>query len=89
MAGTKISAQDFIDNVVDPGSFTSWDTTPVKVHADEKYQADLRRAAEKSGTDESVLTGTGTVHGRRVALIACEFSFLAGSIGVAAAERGV
>ncbi|MFZ3394060.1 carboxyl transferase domain-containing protein [Rhodococcus sp. 7Tela_A2] len=87
MAGTKISAQDFIDNVVDPGSFTSWDTTPVKVHADEKYQADLRRAAEKSGTDESVLTGTGTVHGRRVALIACEFSFLAGSIGVAAAER--
>jgi len=87
VAGTKISAQDFIDNVVDPGSFTSWDTTPVKVHADEKYQADLRRAAEKSGTDESVLTGTGTVHGRRVALIACEFSFLAGSIGVAAAER--
>lgn len=87
MAGTKISAQEFIDNVVDPGSFTSWDTTPVKVHADEKYQADLRRAAEKSGTDESVLTGTGTVHGRRVALIACEFSFLAGSIGVAAAER--
>ncbi|MFD6884160.1 carboxyl transferase domain-containing protein [Rhodococcus sp. NPDC060084] len=87
MAGDKISAQQFIDNVVDPGSFTSWDTTPVKVHADEKYQADLRRAAEKSGTDESVLTGTGTVHGRRVALIACEFSFLAGSIGVAAAER--
>ncbi|MFD3810382.1 carboxyl transferase domain-containing protein [Rhodococcus sp. NPDC058639] len=87
MAGTKISAQEFIDNVVDPGSFTSWDTTPVKVHADEKHQADLRRAAEKSGTDESVLTGAGTVHGRRVALIACEFSFLAGSIGVAAAER--
>ncbi len=25
--------------------------------------------------------------GRRVAVIACEFSFLAGSIGVAAAER--
>ncbi len=87
MAGNKISAQEFIDGVIDPGSFISWDTTPVEVPADEKYRAELRRAAEKSGTDESVLTGAGTVHGRRVALIACEFSFLAGSIGVAAAER--
>jgi acetyl-CoA carboxylase carboxyl transferase subunit beta len=37
--------------------------------------------------DESVVTGEGTVFGRRVALVACEFDFLAGSIGVAAAER--
>ena len=34
-----------------------------------------------------MLTGEGTVFGRRVALVACEFDFLAGSIGVAAAER--
>jgi acetyl-CoA carboxylase carboxyl transferase subunit beta len=40
-----------------------------------------------TGVDESVITGEGLVHGRRVALIASEFDFLAGSIGVAAAER--
>ena len=34
-----------------------------------------------------MVTGEGTVFGRRVALVACEFDFLAGSIGVAAAER--
>ena len=34
-----------------------------------------------------MLTGEGRVFGRRVALVACEFDFLAGSIGVAAAER--
>ena len=34
-----------------------------------------------------MLTGEGTVLGRRVAFVACEFDFLAGSIGVAAAER--
>ena len=34
-----------------------------------------------------MLTGEGTVFGRRVAVVACEFDFLAGSIGVAAAER--
>ncbi|UYP19719.1 acetyl-CoA carboxylase carboxyltransferase subunit alpha/beta [Rhodococcus sp. Z13] len=86
MAG-KISAQEFIDNVLDPGSFVSWDVPPIDVGAGESYRADLQRAAEKSGVDESVLTGVGTVHGRRIALIVCEFSFLAGSIGVAAAER--
>jgi acyl-CoA carboxylase subunit beta len=37
--------------------------------------------------DESVITGEGLVHGRRVVVIASEFDFLAGSIGVAAAER--
>ncbi|MBV9514531.1 MAG: acetyl-CoA carboxyl transferase [Mycobacteriaceae bacterium] len=37
--------------------------------------------------EESVLTGEGRVHGRRVAVAASEFDFLAGSIGVVAAER--
>jgi len=87
VAGNRISAQEFIDRVLDPGSFTSWDTAPVRVDADDEYRDALARAAERSGVDESVITGVGTVHGRRVALIACEFAFLAGSIGVAAAER--
>lgn len=47
----------------------------------------MRKAALAAGTDESVLTGEGLLRGRRVAVIACEFGFLAGSIGVAAAER--
>ena len=87
MARSRISAQQFIDAVLDEGSFVSWDESPIDVHPDDTYRAELERAAERSGVDESVLTGVGTVHGRRVALIACEFAFLAGSIGVAASER--
>ena len=34
-----------------------------------------------------MLTGEGRVFGRRVAVVVCEFDFLGGSIGVAAAER--
>ena len=34
-----------------------------------------------------MLTGEGRIFGRRVAVVVCEFSFLGGSIGVAAAER--
>ncbi|MFZ2177486.1 MAG: carboxyl transferase domain-containing protein [Rhodococcus sp. (in: high G+C Gram-positive bacteria)] len=83
----KISAHDVLELVLDAGSYVSWDTTPVDPRPNEKYRADLEKAAEKSGVDESVITGAGTVRGRPVAVIACEFAFLAGSIGVAAAER--
>ena len=54
---------------------------------DPGYDAELTRARTKTGLDESVVTGEGRIAGRRIALIACEFGFLAGSIGVAAAER--
>src|ERR1044071_5286841 len=51
------------------------------------YRRDLAAAQESTGLDESVVTGEGTVQGTRVAVVACEFDFLAGSIGVAAGER--
>ncbi|PRC58742.1 acetyl-CoA carboxyl transferase, partial [Mycobacterium sp. ITM-2017-0098] len=57
------------------------------VATSDAYREELAGAAAKTGLDESVLTGEGTVFGRRVALVAGEFDFLAGSIGVAAAER--
>lgn len=82
-----ISARELLGELLDPDSFVGWDRPPIEVDADARYRADLRAAAERSGTDESVLTGTGRLRGRPVAVIACEFGFLAGSVGVAAAER--
>ncbi|MCQ9366867.1 acetyl-CoA carboxylase carboxyltransferase subunit alpha/beta [Brevibacterium sp. 50QC2O2] len=85
----RLSARELITEVVDDGSFISWDTAPVTPAAgiSESYAADLAEARRKSGEDEAVLTGEGLLDGRRVALVVCEFKFLAGSIGVAAAER--
>ncbi len=83
----KISARELLDELLDPGSFASWDRAPVEIPATAQYRAELRAAAARAGTDESVLTGEGRLRGRRIAVIACEFGFLAGSIGVAAAER--
>jgi len=80
-------AQDLLDLVLDHDSFTSWDT-PVDISGHpEHYRRELEAAAAKAGTDESVLTGRGQVHGRPVAVVANEFRFLAGSIGRAAADR--
>ncbi|WP_028476129.1 carboxyl transferase domain-containing protein [Nocardia sp. CNY236] len=83
----RTSARELLDQLLDKDSFVSWDRPPVPVAAASRYREVLRLAAETAGTDESVLTGEGSLCGRRVAVIACEFRFLAGSIGVGAAER--
>ncbi|MEU4341430.1 carboxyl transferase domain-containing protein [Nocardia sp. NPDC023852] len=83
----RISARELLEQLLDTESFVSWDRPPVTVAATPRYRDALRNAAVAAGTDESVLTGEGLLRGRRVAVIACEFEFLAGSIGVAAAER--
>src|SRR5215468_10540768 len=84
---SRIGAVQLRDAVLDDGSFVSWDTAPLDVEPDEDYRSELAQARASTGLDESVLTGEGLVFGRRVAVVACEFDFLAGSIGVAAAER--
>jgi acetyl-CoA carboxylase beta subunit len=84
----RLGAAELIDAVVDPGSWRSWDEPAVAPRGiDPGYAADLARAKERTGVDEAVRTGTGRLRGRRVAVIASEFGFLAGSIGVAAGER--
>ncbi|MFD2027077.1 carboxyl transferase domain-containing protein [Promicromonospora aerolata] len=81
------TARELLELVLDADSFESWDE-PVDVtgHPAE-YQAVLAAAAEKAGTDESVLTGRGRVRGRPVVVVVNEFRFLGGSIGRAAARR--
>ncbi|KAA0021276.1 carboxyl transferase domain-containing protein [Antrihabitans cavernicola] len=82
-----MSADDVVSGILDLDSFVGWDAVPIDVSPDEDYRVELVAAAEKSGVDESVRTGEGRIRGRRVAVVAGEFTFLAGSIGVAAAER--
>ena len=84
---SRIGAAELRDAVLDSGSFRSWDSAPPDVPRNAGYDRELARARAATGLDEAVLTGEGTVFGRRVAVVACEFDFLAGSIGVAAAER--
>ena len=84
---SRIGALQLRDSVLDQGSYRSWDAPPLEVDAGEAYRQELAAAKTATGLDESVVTGEGTVFGRRVALVVCEFDFLAGSIGVAAAER--
>jgi acetyl-CoA carboxylase carboxyl transferase subunit beta len=81
------SAREILQLVLDERSFESWDEPIDRSQLEEGYRGVLAAAEEKSGVDESVLTGRGLVCGRPVAVVVNEFRFLAGSIGQAAAAR--
>jgi acetyl-CoA carboxylase carboxyl transferase subunit beta len=77
-----------LDTVLDPGSWQPWDDpVPDPPGIGPEYAEELRLTRERTGFDESVRAGEGTVHGHRVAVLLSEFDFLAGSIGVAAGQR--
>ncbi|MGV9672704.1 carboxyl transferase domain-containing protein [Gordonia sp. NPDC003504] len=79
-------ALELIDGLVDAGTWTAWNDTPddIPQHVDTD---ELRRAATRSGTDESVITGRAEIAGEPVTLIVSEFAFLGGSIGRVAGHR--
>lgn len=88
MSPEPLPAVRYLDLVLDEGSFSSWDA-PIGLSdgLDADYRAALARARATTGADEAVLTGRGTIAGLPLAVVASEFGFLGGSIGVAAATR--
>lgn len=87
MSAPRPGAHDLITTVVDADSFVSWDESIDRSGLGEAYLAALDAASERSGTDESVVTGRARIRGHEVALVVGEFRFLGGSIGRAAAGR--
>lgn len=83
----RLSAHELIDLFLDADSWQSWDQPPAPGDIDSAYRGSLERAADRSGVDESLITGQGTLRGRSVGVVIGEFGFLAGSIGRAAADR--
>lgn len=85
--GTRPDARSLVERVLDAGSWRSWDTPVVDpAEPGSAYARELAAVRERTGYDEAVVTGEGLLSGRRVAVLACEFSFLGGSIGMAAAR---
>jgi acyl-CoA carboxylase subunit beta len=85
----RLGARELVDRTLDEGSWRSWDEPPVDIGPIQPAYARDLAAAARIGLDEALITGEGRIGGWRVALIISDFDFLAGSIGVAAAERFV
>jgi len=82
-----IGSHQLIRSVLDPASWQSWDERLAAAPAAGEYATALEHARHDTGLDESVVTGAGAIGGHRVAVVATEFEFLAGSVGVAAGRR--
>ncbi len=86
----RLDGRALIGLALDEGSFESWDSPVTEADLaglDPAYVEELRAARERSGSDESVLTGRGRIEGHEVAVIVGEFGFLGGSIGRLTARR--
>jgi acetyl-CoA carboxylase carboxyl transferase beta subunit len=86
------SAAERIALVADAGSFEEWDADvasddPLAFSDTRPYVERLAQAREATGLGEAVLTGRAALDGRPFVVVAGEFGFLGGSIGVATAER--
>lgn len=81
------SAREFIELLLDSGTWSPWGLAAEQYSGDARYTGELAAAEIRSGVDESVVVGEGSIVGHRVALVVSEFGFLGGSIGRAAATR--
>ncbi len=89
----RISFQERLGLIIDDGSFHEFDKDlkapdPLKfVDAKGRYADKTRQTTEKTGLNESVITGRGKIHGMRVVLAIMDFRFLGGSLGSGTGEK--
>jgi acetyl-CoA carboxylase beta subunit len=85
-----LSALRAVQAIADPDSFRRWDGAFAAIDPlTEAYSGQLEAAFVASGSDESVLAGDARIGGVRTAVLAWEFGFLGGSVGVGTAARVV
>jgi propionyl-CoA carboxylase beta chain len=76
----KLTARERIDALLDPGSFTETDMHAV--HRSSDFGMDKRKVP-----GDGVVTGHGTIDGRRVCVFAQDFTVFGGSLGEVHAEK--
>jgi acetyl-CoA carboxylase carboxyl transferase subunit beta len=89
----KLTAAERIALTLDQGSFVEMDASispadPLLfVDGRGSYADRVKQAREKTGLNESVITGTGTINGKQVVLAVMDFRFLGGSLGSGTGEK--
>jgi propionyl-CoA carboxylase beta chain len=79
-AKNKLTARERIEELLDPGSFVELDE--YVRHRTTSFGMDKSRPY-----GDSVVTGLGTIHGRRVAVYSQDFTTFGGSLGEVAGEK--
>jgi acetyl-CoA carboxylase carboxyl transferase subunit beta len=89
----RLSSQERLDLLLDPGSFEELDrdlrgTDPLSFRSEgEIYAEKLVEYERKAGTPEAVVCGVGSIEDISLVVVANNFAFQAGSMGVAVGEK--
>jgi acetyl-CoA carboxylase carboxyl transferase subunit beta len=87
-----IGARLRIAKLFDEGTWVEMDagvrsSDPLKFVDSQPYPERLKRYERDSGLPEAVVTGTGAIHGVKVAVAVMDFRFCGGAMGAAAGEK--
>ena len=88
----NIPARAWIETLVDPDTFVEthrWITSidPLVFSPRVSYQVRVLNDQERTGLSEAAVTGIGEIGGSRCAIIAIDFGFLGGSMGLVVGEK--
>ncbi len=76
----------FDDEKWQPIELPAMPVDPLKFRDERRYSERLKAAKAKTGMDDAVLAGTGTIKGVSAVVAVQDFDFMGGSLGMAAAE---
>lgn len=88
----KVSAKTRIRQLCDENSFEElfgdiMPINPLNFTDTESYTDRLKKAQEKSGLNEAVVTGIGAINGHKIAIAVMDFDFMGGSMGSVVGEK--
>jgi len=87
----RISAKERLRYFFDDGRYDVIDNPkvvadPLKFRDEKRYAERLKEYRAKTGQDDTVLSGTGTIEGLPIVATVQDFAFMGGSLGLAAGE---
>ena len=88
----RINAKTRINQLFDKDSFVEFfknvqPCDPLNFVDTESYAERLKKAHAKTGLDEAVITGIGTIDGHKIAAAVMDFAYMGGSMGSVVGEK--
>lgn len=88
----KISSNDYLDFLLDDGSFQEFDSNlltadPLKFKDLKKYADRIKNARKATGLNEAICTGYGRINDNPVIIGVMDFAFIGGSMGSVVGEK--
>lgn len=88
----RIRSTDYMDILLDDDSFTEYDAglvslDPLQFKDSKRYPDRIAEARKKTGRNDAIIAGIGSVDGRQVSFAIMDFSFVGGSMGSVVGEK--